>query len=138
MFKVELYEQIRLAGRDEGLGIRALAARFKVHRRDVRAALASPVPPPRRPGVWPSPLTGPHHDWIRAVLRADLLAPPKQRHTAKRIRDRLAAEHNVLVGASTCRSVVARIRAEIAAESKHPARIVFCSADPTTRRGRRG
>ena len=125
MFKVELYEQIRLAARDDGLGIRALSVRFKVHRRDVRAALASPLPPARRQGVWPSPLTGPHHDWIRAVLRADLLAPVKQRHTAKRIRDRLASEHDVLVGESTCRSVVTRIRAEIAAELKHPVRIVF-------------
>lgn len=88
MFKVELYERIRLAARDDGLGIRALAARFRVHSRDVRAALAAPLPPERRVGVWPSPLTGPHHEWIRGVLRAEPLAPAKQRHTAKRIRGR--------------------------------------------------
>ena len=52
-------------------------------------------------------------------------APVKQRHTAKRIRERLAVEHNVLIGESTCRSVVARIRDEIAAEGKWSARIVF-------------
>jgi ribosome-binding protein aMBF1 (putative translation factor) len=46
--KVELYEKVRLARRDEGLSIRALAARFGVHRRDVRAALASPEPAPRK------------------------------------------------------------------------------------------
>ena len=49
----------------------------------------------------------------------------KQRHTAKRIRERLAVEHNVLIGESTCRSVVARIRDEIVADGKQSARIVF-------------
>jgi transposase len=123
--KVELFEQIRIAARDENLGMRALAKRFKVHRRDVRAALVSPEPPQRKAGSWPSPLTGPHHEWIRGVLRADLSAPPKQRHTAKRIRDRLAEELDVLIGESTCRSIVAKLRAEIATEQKYPARIVY-------------
>ncbi len=44
MSKVELYERIRLAGRDEGLSIRDLAVRFKVHRRDVRRALSGLEP----------------------------------------------------------------------------------------------
>jgi transposase len=123
--RVELYEQIRIAARDEGLGLRALAKRFRVHRRDVRAALVSPEPPERRQGSWPSPLSGPHHDWIRQVLRVDLTAPAKQRHTAKRIRDRLAEEHQVLLGASTCRAIVAKLRVEVAAEQDMPARIVF-------------
>jgi transposase len=123
--KVELFEKIRVAARDENLGKRALARRFKVHRRDVTAALACAEPPERRQGAWPSPLTGPHHDWIRGILRADITAPAKQRHTAKRIRDRLAAEHGVLIGESTCRTIVAKLRAEITAEQTYPARIVF-------------
>ena len=123
--KVELYEQIRLVARDERLGVRALAGRFRVHRREVRAALASPVPAVRKVPVRLSPLTGPHHAWIRAVLVADLDAPVKQRHTAKRIRERLAVEHNVLVGESTCRTVVARIRDEITADGKRSTRVVF-------------
>ena len=123
--KVELFEKIRIAARDENLGKRALARRFKVHRRDVSAALACAEPPARRKGAWPSPLTGLHHEWIREVLRSDLSAPAKQRHTAKRIRDRLAEEKNVLVGESTCRTIVAKLRAEIAAEQNQSARIVF-------------
>jgi hypothetical protein len=79
--KVELFEQIRIAARDQKLSKRALAKRFKVHRRDVTAALASPEPPKRKEGSWPSPLTGPHHDWIRAMLCAEITAPVKQRHT---------------------------------------------------------
>jgi transposase len=124
--KVELFEQIRLAERDEGLSIRALAVRFHVHRREVRLALASPEPPPRVLGSrWPSPVSGDWHGWIRDVLVADFDAPVKQRHTAKRIHDRLAAEHGVVISASQCRAVVARIRVEIAADDGVARRVVF-------------
>lgn len=43
-----LYEQIRRAHEREGLSVRELARRFGVHRRDVRQALLSPVPPARK------------------------------------------------------------------------------------------
>ena len=46
---MEQFERIRRDARDEGLSIRALAERHKVHRRTVRAALADAVPPPRKP-----------------------------------------------------------------------------------------
>jgi hypothetical protein len=46
--KVRLYEQIRKAHEREQVPIRALARRFGVHRREVRQALASAVPPPRK------------------------------------------------------------------------------------------
>lgn len=123
MSKVELYEKIRLVRRDESLSVRALAARFKVHRREVRAALASPEPAPRKSPVRASPVTGEWHGWIREVLFADRDAPRKQRHTAKRIRDRLAAEEGVLISESQCRVVVARLRAEIAAEVGTPVKV---------------
>ena len=123
MPKVELYEKIRLARRDEQLSVRALARRFKVHRRDVRAALASPEPPERKSPSRRSPVTGEHHAWIRDVLIADRDAPRKQRHTAARMRDRLAAERGVLVSPSQCRAVVAKVRAEIAAEAGMPSKV---------------
>ena len=116
MSKVELYEKIRLVRRDESLSVRALAARFGVHRREVRAALASPEPAPRKTPVRAAPVTGEWHGWIREVLLADRDAPRKQRHTAGRIRDRLAEEKGVLISESQCRVVVARLRVEIAAE----------------------
>ena len=123
MSKVELYEKVRLARRDEGLSIRALAARFGVHRREVRAALASPEPALRKVPARSAPVTGVWHGWIREVLVADRDAPRKQRHTAKRIRDRLAEEKGVLISESQCRAVVARIRAEIAAEAGTPVKV---------------
>jgi hypothetical protein len=115
--KVEVFEQIRLAHRDERLSIRGLAARFGVHRRDVRAALLSPVPPPRKQPVRLSPVTGEWRSWIKAILVADRDVPTKQRHTAKRIHDRLAIEKQVSVASSTCRRIVAELRAELAVES---------------------
>ena len=108
MSKVELYEKIRLAARDERLSVRALAARFRVHRREVRAALMSPEPAPRKTPQRVAPLTGVWHGWIREVLVADRDAPRKQRHTANRIRDRLAEEQGVLISESQCRAVVAK------------------------------
>lgn len=123
MSKVELYEKIRLAHRDERLSVRALAVRFGVHRREVRAALRSPEPAPRKIPQRTAPLTGVWHGWIREVLVADRDAPRKQRHTAKRIRDRLAEEHGVLISESQCRVVVAKIRAAIASEVGTPVKV---------------
>ena len=117
MSKVEVFEQIRLAHRDERLSVRALADRFGVHRRDVRAALLSPVPPPRKQPVRSAPVSGEWRPWIREILVADRDAPKKQRHTAARIRDRLATEKQVTISPSTCRKIVAELRAELAVES---------------------
>ena len=47
--RMELFEQIRRDRRDSELSIRELAQRHGVHRRTVRHALASAVPPPRKP-----------------------------------------------------------------------------------------
>ena len=115
--KVEVFEQIRLARRDERLSVRALAARFGVHRRDVRAALMSPVPPPRKRPVRSAPVSGGWRAWIKEILVGDVEAPKKQRHTAARIHDRLAAEKQVVISPSTCRKIVAELRAELAAEA---------------------
>jgi hypothetical protein len=46
---VELFEQIRKGRRAEGTSIRELAGWHHVHRRTVRQALDSAVPPPRKP-----------------------------------------------------------------------------------------
>jgi transcriptional regulator with XRE-family HTH domain len=46
--RVELFERIRRDREREGLSIQALAERHGVHRRAVRQALASPLPPARK------------------------------------------------------------------------------------------
>ena len=51
------------------------------------------------------------------MLREDLDAPRKQRHTAQRVWDRLIDEHHLEVSYSTVRAYVARRRPEILARS---------------------
>jgi DNA-binding transcriptional regulator YhcF (GntR family) len=50
MSTVELFEKMRKDHR-EGPSIRVLAEKHGVHRRTVRQAIASSVPPPRKSGV---------------------------------------------------------------------------------------
>ncbi len=116
MSKVELYEKIRVASRAEKLSIHALAKRFKVHRRDVRAALLSPIPAARKTPIRSFPVSGSVHAWIRQVLIDDKDAPRKQRHTSKRIHDLLAQDHDVVISESQCRAIVAKLRIEIAGD----------------------
>ncbi len=54
--EVKLYEQIRSSHEREQLSVRELARRFHVHRRDVRLALASAVPPERKAPQRPAPV----------------------------------------------------------------------------------
>ncbi len=57
--RVEQFEQIRRDHEQEGLSIRALAARHGVHRRAVRQALAWALPPPKhQPEGRPAPVLG--------------------------------------------------------------------------------
>ena len=93
--RVELFEAIRRDARREDLSIRALALRHGVHRKTVRAALASAVPAPRKVPVRVSPRLGPAKPLIDAMLREDLTAPRKQRHTARRVLARLVDEHGM-------------------------------------------
>jgi transposase len=110
---VELFEQIRRDRDREGLSIRALAERHGVHRRAVRQALVSPLPPAKRtPTSRPAPRLGRYRALVDAWLEADRDAPRKQRHTAKRIHRRLVDEHGAEVAETTVRDYVrARKRA---------------------------
>jgi hypothetical protein len=70
--RVELFEQIRRDRDREGLSTRALAVKYGVHRRAVRQALTSSLPPAKRLPVWrPAPKLGAHHALIDAWLEAD-------------------------------------------------------------------
>ena len=111
--RVEQFEEIRCDRAREGLSLRALAERHGVHRRTVRAALESPLPPVRRtPQGRPAPKLGPYRALIDEWLEADRDAPRKQRHTARRIWQRLVDEHGADVAQSTVRDHVrARKRA---------------------------
>jgi transposase len=112
--RVELFEQIRRDHDREGLSIRALAERHRVHRRTVRQALESPLPPPRkRPEGRPAPALGEYRALIDEWLEADREAPRKQRHTARRIWRRLVDERGARVAERTVREYVAARRREL-------------------------
>jgi transposase len=105
--RVETFEQIRRDRDREGLSIRALAERHGVHRRAVRQALAAPLPPVKRKPVGrPAPKLGAYRELIDSWLDEDRDAPRKQRHTAKRIWERLREEQAADVAERTVREYV--------------------------------
>jgi transposase len=110
---VEQFERIRHDRREEGMSIRALARRHGVHRRAVRQALAAAVPPPKRVPPRATPAIGPHAATIRRWLVEDRDAPRKQRHTARRIWERLVDEQDATVSESSVRRYVRAIRREL-------------------------
>lgn len=105
--KVELFEVLRQEY-EFGVGtVQGVARKHGVHRRQVRLALASAVPPERKSIVKPSPTLDPVKPFIELILTSDKIAPRKQRHTAHRIWVRLCnelPEHPV--GESTVRAYV--------------------------------
>ena len=116
--RVELFAAIRFDWQRYRMPVRALARKYDVHRRTVRQAIASPVPPERKVPVRAAPVREAVAGWIDEMLREDLAAPRKQRHTARRIFERLADEHAAQVSYSYVAKYVARRRAEIAAEDR--------------------
>jgi transposase len=112
--RVEQFEVIRRQHRDEGASIRGLARRHGVHRRTVRQALERAVPPVRKPPEREAPALGGHEATIRGWLTADQAAPRKQRHTARRVWQRLREEEGAQVAESTVRAFVAQVKAELA------------------------
>ena len=115
-WKEELFLRIREDREREGLSIRALAQKFRVGRDLVRQALADPHPPPRKTPMRRAPVLGPYHAVIDQWLREDVTAPPKQRHTATRIADRLAREYGAPMSYSNIADYVARRRPQILVE----------------------
>lgn len=99
------------------MSIRALAEKYKVHRRTVRQALADATPPARKIPARVAPVLGPHVATVRGWLVADQDVPRKQRHTARRVWQRLLEEHGAEVAESSVRALVAELRREIGDQS---------------------
>jgi transposase len=87
---VELYARVRRAVHVEGRSQREVAREFGLARKTVRKMLAYPAPPGyQRQKPVLRPKLGPWQDAIDAILEEDKSRPRRQRHTAKRIFERL-------------------------------------------------
>ncbi len=90
--KVELFEQIRREY-EFGVGtITGVAKKLGVHRRMVREAIGSALPKPQKKTERPRYKLVAAVPFIDAILEADRRAPRKQRHTARRIWQRIQEE----------------------------------------------
>jgi transposase len=93
MNTVDQYLQIRLLHRD-GMSIRQIARRLGHSRQTVKQALVEATPRPYTRTKPPTcPKLGAFISIIEQILEADASAPRKQRHTAKRVFERLRDEH---------------------------------------------
>ena len=94
MFAVEIYAAVRQFVLVKGNSRREAARVFGVSRDTVTKMCAYPAPPGYRRSKPPSrPKLDPFVPIINAILKTDKDAPRKQRHTARRIFERLRDEH---------------------------------------------
>jgi transposase/uncharacterized protein (DUF427 family) len=108
MLTVDDFGQIRRAFRD-GMSIHQIARTFRHSRAKIRQVLVNAQPKRYTRSKPPAaPILGPFHAVIDAILVADELAPPKQRHTAMQIFRRLGAEHGFRGGYDQVRRYVGR------------------------------
>jgi len=124
MFAVEIYAAVRKFVFIEGHSQREAARVFGLSRDTIAKMCRYSAPPgyvrtkaPERPKL------GPLVPVIDAILDADKMAPPKQRHTAKRIFERLRAEHGFAGGYTVVKDYVrlARTRSrEVFVPLAHP------------------
>jgi transposase len=99
MFEVEIYGRVRRAVRVEGRSQRAVAREFGLSRETVRKMLQYAVPPGyQRQQPIKRPKLGPWLGVIDAILNDDKQRPAKQRHTSRRIFERLKEEHGFTGG----------------------------------------
>jgi transposase len=104
---VELYGQVRHAVVIEGLSRREAARRFGLDPRTVAKMLVFSVPPGYRRSRPPArPKLGPFVGIIDRILEDDKSRPAKQRHTSKRIFERLRAEHGYSGGLTIVKDYV--------------------------------
>ncbi len=89
---MEIWTEVRRRVLTGELSKRAACQEYGLNWRTLEKMLSHVEPPGyRRQAKREQPVLGPHLAWIHEVLEQDKKEPRKQRHTAKRIFDRLKA-----------------------------------------------
>lgn len=111
VYKVEVYARVRRAVQVDGMSIRQAAREFGLARKTIRKMLQFSLPPGyERKKPIQRPKLGPWLGIIDQILLDDQSQPRKQRHTAKRIWDRLKAEHAFSGGYTVVKDYVRQAR----------------------------
>jgi hypothetical protein len=98
---MEKWTQVRRRVLTGELSKRAACREYGINWRTPVKMLASAEPPGyRRKAKREQPVVGPHLAWIHELLEQGKQEPVKQRHTAKRIFDRLKIERGYTSGSS--------------------------------------
>jgi transposase len=111
VYKVEVYARVRRAVQVDGMSIRQAAREFGLSRKTIRKMLQFSLPPGygrKKPVLRPK--LGPWLGIIDQILVDDKTQHKKQRHTAKRIFDRLKAEHAFSGGYTIVKDYVRQVR----------------------------
>ena len=111
MKQLELYGRVRYAVLMEGMSRREAARVFGVDRRTVDKMLAFSAPPGYRRKKTPArPKLDPYVGIIDRILEDDRTRPKKQRHTSKRIFERLRDEYGFAGGITIVKDYVFAVR----------------------------
>lgn len=108
---MQQWQSIRRRVLVEGVSKRQILRETGMHWTTLEKILAHSTPPGyRRSGPRVRPKIDPHLPWIGAILASDKAVPRKQRHTAKRIWERLSDECGYQGGYTAVKDVVREIR----------------------------
>jgi transposase len=111
VYQVEVYARVRRAVQVDGMSIRQAAREFGLSRKTIRKMMQFSLPPGyERKQPVQRPKLGPWLGVIDQILADDPSQPKKQRHTAKRIFDRLKAEHGFGGGYTVVKDYVRQAR----------------------------
>src|SRR3954464_4712466 len=121
---MENWAEIRRRVLVDGLSKRAACRAYDIHWDTLQKILGQPEPPGyRRTAPRPRPKLDPFLGVIHQILEDDKKAPRKQRHTARRIFERLRDEHGYTGGLTIVKQAVAAWRtrsAEVFVPLAHP------------------
>ena len=104
---MDLYGRVRHAVLIDGMSRREAARIFGINRRTVEKMLRFSIPPGyRRDKEIRRPKLDSYSGIIDQILEADKLVPKKQRHTSKRVFERLRDEHGFAGGITIVRGYI--------------------------------